>query len=217
MPSKPRHTCRTSYFEVPPHVYSVAESAFAAILRTRQPQSLIISGESGAGKTEAAKQCLRFLSHVSQEAAKNSGKLAETVRNRLLVSTVLLEGFGNAKTTRNDNSSRFGKLMSVAFSSRGGVESGAVDIFLLEKNRVIRQAEGERSFHVLHYLAAGASADLRRSMKLQEKGALHAYLQGTTLASDASSFAAMQQCAAAMGMPVADSNDIWKVRESYYS
>ena len=128
----------TCYYEVPPHVFSVAEAAYSSMLRYRVPSSITISGESGAGKTEACKQCLLFISRVSgaflakaaqqSAAAKGGGKAAPVdaalskaavVKDRLLTSTLLLEAFGNAATIRNNNSSRFGKLMTVAFNSRG--------------------------------------------------------------------------------------------------
>lgn len=147
----------TVYYESPPHPFAVAEMAYSSMLRYRTPSSITISGESGAGKTEACKQALLFLSRVSgaslAKAAGGGGKpggkpgggtgirsappkaadaaqlsRAAVVKDRLLTSTLLLEAFGNAATLRNNNSSRFGKLMTVHFDGRGMAIGGKVDM-----------------------------------------------------------------------------------------
>ena len=137
---------------LPPHAFNTARSAYTVMARTNGPQSILISGESGAGKTETAKivmQCLAKLSHSTD----HSTSLA-------LESGLLLEAFGNAKTTRNHNSSRFGKWVEVHFSSgTGTIAACRVRSYLLELSRVVRQSSDERNYHVYYQLLAGCAAD----------------------------------------------------------
>ena len=140
--------------DVEPHTYALARRAFRGMMDARRDQAILISGESGAGKTEATKQCLHFLADA---AGTKSG-----VEQRILQANPILEAFGNAKTVRNDNSSRFGRWMEVHFESSGRVEgqiAGAfVESYLLEKSRVVAQAAGERSFHIFYQLCASPRA-----------------------------------------------------------
>ncbi|EOD11728.1 hypothetical protein EMIHUDRAFT_41100, partial [Emiliania huxleyi CCMP1516] len=140
--------------DVEPHTYALARRAFRGMMDARRDQAILISGESGAGKTEATKQCLHFLADA---AGTKSG-----VEQRILQANPILEAFGNAKTVRNDNSSRFGRWMEVHFESSGRVEgqiAGAfVESYLLEKSRVVAQAAGERSFHIFYQLCSSPRA-----------------------------------------------------------
>ncbi|MES1911939.1 MAG: hypothetical protein MHM6MM_004295, partial [Cercozoa sp. M6MM] len=139
-------------WKLPPHIYSIAAAALRGASGWGEPahdQSVIISGESGAGKTESTKSLLHFLS----ETCGGGG-----VGERLVATSPVLEAFGNAKTTRNDNSSRFGKWLALDLTGTGSTKSisGARIIqYLLEKSRVVRHAVGERNFHILHQLCAG--------------------------------------------------------------
>ena len=138
-------------YEMPPSVYAVAESSFRALLSTGKNQCILVSGESGAGKTYAAKKVLEYLAHVSSTTA--SGCNVEEVKDRLLQSNPLLEAFGNAKTLRNDNSSRFGKYIEVIFNYAGAPLGGRVRNYLLEKPRVVGLGQiGERNFHIFYQL-----------------------------------------------------------------
>ena len=141
-----------------PHVFATAMSSFRNLIANRIDQSILISGESGAGKTEATKQCLHFLSEVAKGA--NNETSTTSIENKILQANPLLEGFGNAKTLRNDNSSRFGKYMNVKFDSRFSITGCSTVNYLLEKTRVIATGKGERNFHVLYQLnsAAGKKA-----------------------------------------------------------
>ncbi|MCO5570788.1 hypothetical protein L7F22_024516 [Adiantum nelumboides] len=141
-----------------PHVYMTAENAFAAMTRDGVNQSIIISGESGAGKTETAKIAMQYLAAVGGGGG---------VENEILQTNPILEAFGNAKTLRNDNSSRFGKLIDIFFEDFGKICGAKVQTYLLEKSRVVQQAVGERSYHIFYQLCAGADKALRDRINLR--------------------------------------------------
>ena len=140
--------------DMPPHVFNIAEAAFRHLMDDKSDQSILISGESGAGKTEATKQCLMFF-------AECAGSVTGVEQN-ILLSNPILEAFGNAKTLRNNNSSRFGKLISVLFDGRAKITGAGIINYLLEKSRVVYQLEGERSFHIFYQLIIGANADIKQ-------------------------------------------------------
>uniref|UniRef100_A0A7S2SEZ6 Myosin motor domain-containing protein n=1 Tax=Rhizochromulina marina TaxID=1034831 RepID=A0A7S2SEZ6_9STRA len=153
-----------------PHVFKVSADAYADMKRTGEDQCILISGESGAGKTETAKHVMSFVTIVSPQREEErkpyetrTGNAASTVKTQLLNSSPLLEAFGNAKTTRNDNSSRFGKYMELQFDLAGVVIGGRVTNFLLEKSRVISQAADERCFHVFYHLCTGGIDEIPES------------------------------------------------------
>ncbi|XP_024403089.1 myosin-3 isoform X2 [Physcomitrium patens] len=146
-----RRTSESSH----PHVYMTADSAFKAMVRGGINQSIIISGESGAGKTETAKIAMQYL------AALGGGGGLE---DEILQTNPILEAFGNAKTLRNDNSSRFGKLIDIHFDRTGKICGAKIQTYLLEKSRVVQQAVGERSYHVFYQLCAGADTALRERL-----------------------------------------------------
>ncbi|KAF2546272.1 hypothetical protein F2Q70_00022066 [Brassica cretica] len=135
-----------------PHVYAIADTAIREMIRDEVNQSIIISGESGAGKTETAKIAMQYLASLGG----GSG-----IENEILKTNPILEAFGNAKTLRNDNSSRFGKLIEIHFSETRKISGAKIQTFLLEKSRVVQCAEGERSYHIFYQLCAGASPALR--------------------------------------------------------
>ncbi|CAE5967910.1 unnamed protein product [Arabidopsis arenosa] len=140
-----------------PHVYAIADTAIREMIRDEVNQSIIISGESGAGKTETAKIAMQYL------AALGGGS---GIEYEILKTNPILEAFGNAKTLRNDNSSRFGKLIEIHFSESGKISGAQIQTFLLEKSRVVQCAEGERSYHIFYQLCAGASPALREKLNL---------------------------------------------------
>ena len=147
--------------EVPPHTFSVAEEAYRAYISGNGlAQCIIISGESGAGKTEASKQVLRYIALVSQDRTMGGGvrNSLNTVTKQMLESNTLLESFGNSQTLRNNNSSRFGKYMTLDIDYKGGVLGGNIHTYLLEKSRVTGHLVEERSFHIFHQLCAGCEA-----------------------------------------------------------
>jgi len=130
--------------QLEPHVYDIANHALISMRLHEKNQSILISGESGAGKTECAKQCFSFLAQI---AGSDSN-----VEQLILDANPLLEAFGNAKTLRNNNSSRFGKWVSIDFDSVGKIVSAKAESFLLEKIRVVNPAKGERNFHIFYQL-----------------------------------------------------------------
>ncbi|KAI3778635.1 hypothetical protein L2E82_08016 [Cichorium intybus] len=141
-----------------PHVYAIADIAIREMIRDEVNQSIVISGESGAGKTETAKIAMKYLATVRG----GSG-----IEYEILKTNPILEGFGNAKTSRNDNSSRFGKLIDIHFSDIGKISGASIQTFLLEKSRVVQCGEGERSYHSFYQLCAGASPSLREKLNLK--------------------------------------------------
>ncbi|XP_062205831.1 myosin-1-like [Phragmites australis] len=142
-----------------PHVYAIADSALREMKRDEVNQSIIISGESGAGKTETAKIAMQYL------AALGGGS---GIEYEILQTNPILEAFGNAKTLRNDNSSRFGKLIEIHFSTTGRICGAVIQTFLLEKSRVVQCAVGERSYHIFYQLCAGAPTSLREKLNLKK-------------------------------------------------
>ncbi|KAI6240417.1 Myosin head [Aphelenchoides fujianensis] len=144
---------------LPPHIFAVADKAFRDMRRTGASQSIVVSGESGAGKTECQKHVLRYL-------CENYADTDRPIERLILETNPILEAFGNAKTTRNNNSSRFGKFVEVHFDAKGALVGAHVQHYLLEKSRVCVQQAGERNFHVFFQLLRGAPADLRARLSL---------------------------------------------------
>ncbi|ONM05602.1 myosin1 [Zea mays] len=142
-----------------PHVYAIADAALCEMKRDEVNQSIIISGESGAGKTETAKIAMQYLASLGG----GSG-----IEYEILQTNPILEAFGNAKTLRNDNSSRFGKLIEIHFSTTGRICGAMIQTFLLEKSRVVQCAVGERSYHIFYQLCAGAPASLKEKLNLKK-------------------------------------------------
>uniref|UniRef100_A0A8C3WBE2 Myosin heavy chain 14 n=1 Tax=Catagonus wagneri TaxID=51154 RepID=A0A8C3WBE2_9CETA len=154
--------------EVPPHVYAVTEGAYRSMLQDREDQSILCTGESGAGKTENTKKVIQYLAHVasSPKGRKEPGVPGELER-QLLQANPILEAFGNAKTVKNDNSSRFGKFIRINFDVAGYIVGANIETYLLEKSRAIRQAKDECSFHIFYQLLGGAGEQLKAELLLE--------------------------------------------------
>ncbi|XP_006805660.1 myosin IEb [Neolamprologus brichardi] len=146
-------------YENPPHIYALADNMYRNMMIDSENQCVIISGESGAGKTVAAKYIMSYVSKVS-----GGGNKVQRVKDIILQSNPLLEAFGNAKTVRNNNSSRFGKYFEIQFSRGGAPDGGKISNFLLEKSRVVSQNQGERNFHIYYQLLGGATAEQRENL-----------------------------------------------------
>uniref|UniRef100_A0A7N8XYM5 Myosin, heavy chain 10, non-muscle n=1 Tax=Mastacembelus armatus TaxID=205130 RepID=A0A7N8XYM5_9TELE len=158
--------------EMPPHIYAISESAYRCMLQDREDQSILCTGESGAGKTENTKKVIQYLAHVASShkgrkdhniPASFSGEL----ERQLLQANPILESFGNAKTVKNDNSSRFGKFIRINFDVTGYIVGANIETYLLEKSRAIRQAKDERTFHIFYQLLAGAGEHLKSDLLLE--------------------------------------------------
>uniref|UniRef100_A0A672JAS9 Myosin Ic, paralog b n=1 Tax=Salarias fasciatus TaxID=181472 RepID=A0A672JAS9_SALFA len=160
-----------NFYEVSPHIYAVADNAYRSMRTERKDQCILISGESGAGKTEASKKILQYYA-VTCPASDQ----VQTVKDRLLQSNPVLEAFGNAKTLRNDNSSRFGKYMDIQFDFKGAPVGGHIINYLLEKSRVVHQNHGERNFHIFYQLIEGGEEDLLRRLGLERNPQQYQYL-----------------------------------------
>ncbi|XP_042784137.1 unconventional myosin-If isoform X1 [Panthera leo] len=161
-------------YENPPHIYALTDNMYRNMLIDCENQCVIISGESGAGKTVAAKYIMGYISKVS-----GGGQKVQHVKDIILQSNPLLEAFGNAKTVRNNNSSRFGKYFEIQFSRGGEPDGGKISNFLLEKSRVVMQNENERNFHIYYQLLEGASQEQRQNLGLMTPEYYY-YLQSDT-------------------------------------
>ena len=137
----------------PPHIFAVAAEAYRAMLSEGKCQSILITGESGAGKTENTKRVIRFLANCSLKDSRMNG-----IEERILATNPILEAFGNAQTVRNNNSSRFGKFIKIEFDAGGGIVGASIEKYLLEKGRVTHRSSEERSFHVFYQLLASEDA-----------------------------------------------------------
>ncbi|KAF3764606.1 hypothetical protein M406DRAFT_91373 [Cryphonectria parasitica EP155] len=150
--------------EMPPHVFAIAESAYYNMKAYSENQCVIISGESGAGKTEAAKRIMQYIANVS---GGESGDI-QKVKDMVLATNPLLESFGNAKTLRNNNSSRFGKYLQIHFNTQGEPIGADITNYLLEKTRVVGQITNERNFHIFYQFTKGASQQHRELFGIQK-------------------------------------------------
>ncbi|KAK7873049.1 hypothetical protein R5R35_000338 [Gryllus longicercus] len=147
--------------ELPPHIFAVADAAYHCMLKERRNQCVVISGESGSGKTESTNFLLHHLTALSQKGSHGSG-----VEQTILSAGPVLEAFGNAKTAHNNNSSRFGKFIQVNYKENGMVHGAVVQKYLLEKSRICTQGRHERNYHVFYYLLAGASETEKQLLHL---------------------------------------------------
>ncbi|XP_013010138.1 unconventional myosin-Vc isoform X3 [Cavia porcellus] len=146
--------------DMDPHIFAVAEEAYKQMARNNRNQSVIVSGESGAGKTVSARYAMRYFATVSKSSSNTQ------VEDRVLASNPITEAVGNAKTTRNDNSSRFGKYTEISFDERNQIVGANMRTYLLEKSRVVFQSENERNYHIFYQLCASARRSEFRHLKL---------------------------------------------------
>ncbi|XP_028841522.1 myosin-10 isoform X2 [Denticeps clupeoides] len=154
--------------EMPPHIYAISETAYRCMLQDREDQSILCTGESGAGKTENTKKVIQYLAHVaSSHKGRKDHNIPGELERQLLQANPILESFGNAKTVKNDNSSRFGKFIRINFDVTGYIVGANIETYLLEKSRAIRQAKDERTFHIFYQLLAGAGEHLKSDLLLE--------------------------------------------------
>ncbi|GJP48412.1 hypothetical protein CLOM_g7701 [Closterium sp. NIES-68] len=155
--------------ELSPHVFAIAETAYRTMIDYGNSQSILVSGESGAGKTETTKLIMQYLAYMGGRANSDG----RTIESQVLESNPLLEAFGNAKTVRNNNSSRFGKFVEIQFDRAGRISGAAVRTYLLERSRVVQVSDPERNYHAFYQLCAGASDEERERLKLAPAETFH--------------------------------------------
>uniref|UniRef100_A0A8C2D7B2 Unconventional myosin-Va n=1 Tax=Cyprinus carpio TaxID=7962 RepID=A0A8C2D7B2_CYPCA len=158
--------------DMDPHIFAVAEEAYKQMARDERNQSIIVSGESGAGKTVSAKYAMRYFATVSGSASEAN------VEEKVLASNPIMESIGNAKTTRNDNSSRFGKYIEIGFDKKYHIIGANMRTYLLEKSRVVFQADEERNYHIFYQLCASGHLPEFKALKLGKADDFHYTKQG---------------------------------------
>ncbi|KAJ2706671.1 Myosin type-2 heavy chain 1 [Coemansia sp. IMI 203386] len=159
--------------ELEPHLFAISEDAFQGMVRDKRNQTIIVSGESGAGKTMSAKYIMRYFASAHEDGSAlrakgtNDGSAISRVEEQILATNPVLESFGNAKTTRNDNSSRFGKFLEIRFNERHAIEAAFIRTYLLERSRLVYQPTSERNYHVFYQLLAAVPQDQRERLGLE--------------------------------------------------
>ncbi|XP_036896559.1 myosin-13-like isoform X1 [Sturnira hondurensis] len=150
--------------EAPPHIFSISDNAYQFMLTDRDNQSILITGESGAGKTVNTKRVIQYFATIAVTGDKKKeqqpGKMQGTLEDQIIQANPLLEAFGNAKTVRNDNSSRFGKFIRIHFGATGKLASADIETYLLEKSRVTFQLSSERSYHIFYQIMSNKKPEL---------------------------------------------------------
>ncbi|XP_025776104.1 myosin-2 [Puma concolor] len=149
--------------EAPPHIFSISDNAYQFMLTDRENQSILITGESGAGKTVNTKRVIQYFATIAvtgEKKKEEAGKMQGTLEDQIISANPLLEAFGNAKTVRNDNSSRFGKFIRIHFGTTGKLASADIETYLLEKSRVTFQLKAERSYHIFYQITSNKKPEL---------------------------------------------------------
>eukprot|EP00002_Diphylleia_rotans_P018350 TRINITY_DN3556_c0_g2_i3.p1 TRINITY_DN3556_c0_g2~~TRINITY_DN3556_c0_g2_i3.p1 ORF type:complete len:1976 (-),score=412.77 TRINITY_DN3556_c0_g2_i3:1002-6929(-) len=195
----------------PPHVFAIADRAYRNLKTDKCSQSILISGESGAGKTETSKHVMKFLVNVGG----SHGEKMSAVEERILQSNPILEAFGNAKTPRNNNSSRFGKFIQIRFNKAFQVCGANIVTYLLEKSRLIVQSPGNRNYHIFYQLIAGATPAEKVELKLTSAKEFHYLAQGGDPridgVDDAADFQAVRNALRAFGVDDNQQRQIYRL------
>jgi len=196
---------------LPPHVFAVADKAYRDMRNLGLSQGIIVSGESGAGKTETTKYILRYLTD-----SYGGGGAVEDLESRILAANPLLEAFGNAKTTRNNNSSRFGKFVELHFTKSALVVGAHIEHYLLEKSRCISQSDKERNYHVFYRMCKGAPQAMKDALNLKSDVGIYTYLktglkENVEGLDDVKDFAIMEKSMNDVGMEAAEKSNVFRV------
>ncbi|XP_041853636.1 unconventional myosin-Va-like [Melanotaenia boesemani] len=195
--------------DMDPHIFAVAEEAYKQMARDQRNQSIIVSGESGAGKTVSAKYAMRYFATVSCSSGEAN------VEERVLASSPIMEAFGNAKTTRNDNSSRFGKYIEIGFDKEHCITGAHMRTYLLEKSRVVFQAHGERNYHIFYQLCASSYLPEFKAFKLGCADDFHCTNQGQSPVisgvNDAKEMRCTRRAFSLLGVGESDQMEIYQI------
>merc|ERR1719180_185484 len=210
--------------EVSPHVFAITDIAYRSMLQDREDQSILCTGESGAGKTENTKKVIQYLAYVAASKPKSNTSHLPTsndgglnfgeLEQQLLKANPILEAFGNAKTVKNDNSSRFGKFIRINFDASGYIAGAKIETYLLEKARIIRQAPDERTFHIFYQLLTGASQELKNQAILEDARNYTFMTKGAVRVpgiEDVEEFQMTINSMKVMGISDEDMGSIWRV------
>ncbi|CAO3608268.1 unnamed protein product [Mucor hiemalis] len=194
--------------ELEPHLFAIAEDAYRCMIREQVNQTIVVSGESGAGKTVSAKYIMRYFATADdQELQGKKQKVGMTeVEEQILATNPIMEAFGNAKTTRNDNSSRFGKYIEIQFDDGANIVGAKIRTYLLERSRLIYQPEVERNYHIFYQLCAGIPLSEKKEFELGDYTQFHYLNQsGTGIipgVDDAAEFETTQRALSTIGLSV---------------
>lgn len=158
--------------EMAPHIYAISDHAYYTMLQDRENQSILITGESGAGKTENTKKVIQYITSIAKHSQENAGDVSATstrqgpLEQQIIQTNPILEAFGNAQTIRNNNSSRFGKFIRIEFTAGGNIAGANLERYLLEKSRVTHQSPKERNYHIFYQLLKSPHQELKRKVLL---------------------------------------------------
>uniref|UniRef100_A0A8D1AB47 Myosin XIX n=1 Tax=Sus scrofa TaxID=9823 RepID=A0A8D1AB47_PIG len=195
-----------------PHIFTVGEQTYRNVKSLMEPvnQSIVVSGESGAGKTWTSRCLMKFYAVVAASpTSRESHKIAERIEQRILNSNPVMEAFGNAGTLRNNNSSRFGKFIQLQLNRTQQMTGAAVQTYLLEKTRVACQASSERNFHIFYQICKGASADERLQWHLPE-GATFSWLPNPERTLEEDCFEVTREAMLHLGIDAPTQNNIFQ-------
>ena len=196
--------------DLDPHLYAVSEEAFKLMERNHTNQSIIVSGESGAGKTVSAKYTMKYFATVG-----GMGDEETQVERRVLASSPIMEAMGNAKTTRNDNSSRFGKYIQIDFNQNYKITGARMRTYLLEKCRVVFQAPEERNYHIFYQICAARERPELKGIHLKDCSEFLYTNQGNSPTighvDDEAEFVKTQEAFLLLGFSVADMRSLYKI------
>ncbi|KAF9159040.1 hypothetical protein DFQ26_006988 [Actinomortierella ambigua] len=198
--------------ELSPHIFAVSDAAYHDMLQDRDNQSVLITGESGAGKTENTKKVIQYLASI---ASGDKGNKIGKLEKQILQANPILESFGNAQTIRNNNSSRFGKFIRIEFSSSGHIAGGNIERYLFEKSRVTYQTPQERNYHIFYQLMAGASPEMKSALLLDASLNDYGYVKNSNHfidgVNDVEEFRLLQESMDVMGFTKQEQMNLFKV------
>ncbi|KAL3425617.1 hypothetical protein PVAG01_02408 [Phlyctema vagabunda] len=203
-----------------PHLFAIAEEAFADMLRSQKNQTIVVSGESGAGKTVSAKYIMRYFAtrespdQPGTRTKRGTEQMSET-EEQILATNPIMEAFGNAKTTRNDNSSRFGKYIEIMFDAKTQIIGAKIRTYLLERSRLVFQPLKERNYHVFYQLVAGVSDAQRKELDILPVEQYDYLNQGSAPiidgVDDKAEFEALKKSLATIGVDAGQQSEIFKL------